>query len=390
MSTSVAPEISARPLTWLSEEELMFRATVKRFAKEQIAPLVREMDEHSQLNKGLLKQLFELGLLAIEIPEEYGGQGGSFFQSILAIEEIAAVDPSVGVVVDVQNTLVINAMMRWATTEQKARLLPKLAAEYVGSYALSEAGSGSDAFALATRAVEDGDGYVLNGRKLWITNAAEAGLYLVFANVNPEAGYKGITCFLVEREFDGFKVGKKEDKLGIRASSTCELLFDNCRVPKANILGEIGKGYKIAIETLNEGRIAIGGQMLGLAQGAFDHALAFSKQRKQFGKVLAEQQGIQFQLAEMATKIEGARLMVYNAARLRECGRPFVTEAAMAKLYSSTIAEEVASLAVEIFGGVGFTKDYPVEKLYRDAKIGRIYEGTSNLQKITIAKALLG
>ena len=390
MPSAVDSEIAPRPLTWLSEEEQMFRASVKRFAKEQIAPLVREMDDASQLNKGLLRQLFELGLLAIEIPEEYGGQGGSFFQSILAIEEIAAVDPSVGVVVDVQNTLVINAMMRWANPEQKARLLPKLAAEFVGSYALSEAGSGSDAFALTTKADEDGDAYVLNGRKLWITNAAEAGLYLVFANVNMEAGYKGITCFLVERNFAGFKVGKKEDKLGIRASSTCELLFDNCRVPKTNILGEVGKGYKIAIETLNEGRIAIGGQMLGLAQGAFDHALAYSKQRKQFGKLLVEQQGIQFQLAEMATKIEGARLMVYNAARLRECGRPFVTEAAMAKLYSSTIAEEVASLAVEIFGGVGFTKDYPVEKLYRDAKIGRIYEGTSNLQKITIAKALAG
>ena len=389
MPTASIPEALPRPLTWLTEEEQMFRATVRRFAKEQIAPLVRQMDDASHLDEGILRQLFELGLLAVEIPEEYGGQGGSFFQSVLAIEEIAAVDPAVAVVVDVQNTLVINAVMRWADNEQKKRLLPKLAANCLASYALSEAGSGSDAFALTTRAVEDGDGFVLNGRKLWITNAAEAGLFLVFSNANPQAGYKGITCFMVERDFPGFKVGKKEDKLGIRASSTCELLFDNCRVPKANVLGEVGKGYKIAIETLNEGRIAIGGQMVGLAQGAFDHARAYTKQRKQFGKLLNEQQGIQFQLAEMATKIEAARLMVYNAARLRECGRPFVTEAAMAKLYSSTIAEEVASQAVEIFGGVGFTKDYPVEKLYRDAKIGRIYEGTSNLQKITIAKALL-
>ena len=388
MPTAPIPDPLPRPLTWLTEEEQMFRATVRRFAKEQIAPLVRHMDDTSHLDEKLLRQLFELGLLAIEIPEEYGGQGGSFLQSVLAIEEIAMVDPAVAVVVDVQNTLVINAIMRWATEEQKKRWLPKLAANCLGSYALSEAGSGSDAFALTTRATEEPGAYVLNGRKLWITNAAEAGLFLVFANANPQAGYKGITCFVVERDFPGFKVGKKEDKLGIRASSTCELLFDNCRVPNANVLGEAGKGYKIAIETLNEGRIAIGGQMLGLAQGAFDHANAYTKQRKQFGKLLNEQQGIQFQLAEMATKIEAARLMVYNAARLRECGRPFVTEAAMAKLYSSTIAEEVASQAVEIFGGVGFTKDYPVEKLYRDAKIGRIYEGTSNLQKITIAKGL--
>ena len=389
MPTASIPEALPRPLTWLTEEEQMFRATVRRFAKEQIAPLVRQMDDDSHLDENILRQLFELGLLAIEIPEEYGGQGGSFLQSVLAIEEIAAVDPAVAVVVDVQNTLVINAVMRWASGEQKQRWLPQLAKSCLGSYALSEAGSGSDAFALTTRATEEGDNFVLNGRKLWITNAAEAGFFLVFANANPEAGYKGITCFVVQPDFPGFKVGKKEDKLGIRASSTCELLFDNCRVSKANVLGEIGKGYKIAIETLNEGRIAIGGQMLGLAQGAFDHARAYTKQRKQFGKLLNEQQGIQFQLAEMATKIEAARLMVYNAARLRECGRPFVTEAAMAKLYASTIAEEVASQAVEIFGGVGFTKDYPVEKLYRDAKIGRIYEGTSNLQKITIAKGLL-
>ncbi len=388
MSTEALVETSIRPLTWLTEEEQMFRSTVARFAKEQITPLVRHMDETSLLDKKLLRQLFDLGLLAVEIPEEFGGQGGSFFQSVLAIEEIAKVDPAVAVVVDVQNTLVINAILRWGTLEQKKRIFPYLSATYLGAYALSEAGSGSDAFALTTRAVEDGDNWVLNGRKLWITNAAEAGLYLVFANMNPDAGYKGITCFMVERDFPGFQVGKKEDKLGIRASSTCELLFDNCRVPKSNVLGELGKGYKIAIETLNEGRIAIGGQMLGLAQGAFDHALAYTKQRKQFGKLIQEHQGIQFQLAEMATKIEAARLLVYNAARLRESGRPFVTEAAMAKLYASTIAEEVASQAIEIFGGVGFTKDYPVEKLYRDAKIGRIYEGTSNLQKITIAKGL--
>ena len=378
------------PLTQLNDEERMFRDTVRKFAREQIGPHVREMDETAHFREDIMRQLFELGLMSIEIPEEYGGQGGTFFQAVLAVEEVAAVDPSAAVIVDVQNTLVINALLRWTTAGQKQRYLPRLAKDTSASYALSEAGSGSDAFALQTRAVEDGDFYVITGRKLWITNAKEAGLFLLFANVNPEAGYKGITCFLVEAGTPGFTVGRKEDKLGIRASSTCELVFDGCRVPKANIIGDVGKGYKIAIETLNEGRIAIGGQMVGLAQGAFNHALAYTKQRKQFGKTLADFQGIQFQIAEMATKIEAARLLVYNAARLREAGQPFLTEAAMAKYYSSIIAEEVASQAVEIFGGIGFTKECPAEKFYRDAKIGRIYEGTSNMQRVTIAKQLLG
>ncbi|MBM3813558.1 MAG: acyl-CoA dehydrogenase [Acidimicrobiia bacterium] len=368
----------------------MFANAVRQFAREQIAPHVREMDEQAQFRPGILKQLFELGLMGIEIPEEYDGQGGTFFQAVLAIEELAAVDPTAAVIIDVQNTLVNNAMLRWGNEDQKSRYLPKLATEMVSCYALSEAGSGSDAFALQTRAEETGDNYLLNGRKLWITNAKEAGLFLVFANANPEAGYKGITCFLVEREFPGFQVGRKEDKLGIRASSTCELILDNCRVPKSNVLGEVGKGYKIAIETLNEGRIAIGGQMIGLARGALDHALAYAKQRKQFGKPIAEFQAVQIELAEMATELEAARLLVYNAARLKEAGLPFLKEAAMAKLFSSQVAETIASRAVEIFGGAGFTKEYPVEKLYRDAKIGRIYEGTSNMQRLTIAKQLLG
>ena len=368
----------------------MFRESVHRFAKEQIAPHVRAMDEEGVFRPDILRQLFELGLMGIEIPEELGGQGGSFFQAVIAIEELAAVDPSAAVIVDVQNTLVNNALLRWGTEDQKTRYLPALASTMVASYALSEAGSGSDAFALQTRALRDGDGYVLNGRKLWITNASEAGLFLLFANLKPEAGYKGITCFLVERGFPGFAVGRKEDKLGIRASSTCELILDNCRVPAGNVLGEEGKGYKIAIETLNEGRIAIGGQMIGLARGALDHATAYAKQRKQFGKPIAEFQAVQMDLADMATEVEAARLLVYNAARLREAGQPFLKEAAMAKYYSSLIAETVASRAVEIFGGVGFTKDYPVEKLYRDAKIGRIYEGTSNMQRATIARQLLG
>ena len=367
----------------------MFRDTIRKFALEQIAPYVREMDEEAKFRHGILRQFFELGLMGIEIPEDYGGQGGSFFQAVLAIEEIAAVDPAAAVIVDVQNTLVINALLRWASEDQKRRYLPRLAADTVAAYALSEAGSGSDAFALATHAVDGGDHYLVSGRKLWITNAAEAGLFLLFANANPDAGYKGITAFLIDRDFPGFQVGRKEDKLGIRASSTCELILDGCPVPKANVVGDVGRGYKIAIETLNEGRIAIGGQMIGLARGALDHALAYAKQRKQFGKTIAEFQGIQFSLAEMATSLEAARLLVYNAARLREAGLPFLTEAAMAKYYSSQIAEEIASAAVEILGGVGFTKDYPVEKLYRDAKIGRIYEGTSNMQRVTIARQLL-
>jgi butyryl-CoA dehydrogenase/short/branched chain acyl-CoA dehydrogenase len=328
--------------------------------------------------------------MGIEAPEEYGGQGGTFFQAVLAVEELAAVDASAAVIVDVQNTLVINALLRWASEEQKRRYLPRLVRDTVGAYALSEAGAGSDAFALATRAVEQDDAYSLTGRKLWITNAYEAGVFLVFANANPEAGHRGITCFLVEREFPGFAVGKKEDKLGIRASSTCELILENCRVPKANVMGKAGIGYKIAIETLNEGRIAIGAQMVGIARGALDHALAYAKQRKQFGKPIAEFQAVQCDLARMATDLEAARLLVYNAARLRDAGLPFTKEAAMAKYFASQIAETVASRAIEIFGGIGFTKDAPVEKYYRDAKIGRIYEGTSNMQLLTIARHALG
>jgi short-chain 2-methylacyl-CoA dehydrogenase len=378
------------PLSALSEEERMFQDTVRRFARERIAPYVREMDAAGVFRKDLLCEMFELGLMGIEIPEEYGGQGGNFFQAVLAVEELAAVDPSAAVIVDVQNTIANNVIIRWGNGDQKQRYLPKLASGTVASFALSEAGSGSDAFALTTRAIQRGGDYLITGRKLWITNAAEAGLFLLFANINPEAGYRGITCFLVERDFPGFQVGKKEDKLGIRASSTCELILDDCRVPAGNVLGEVGKGYKIAIETLNEGRIAIGAQMAGLARGALEHAIAYAKQRQQFGKPIAEFQGVQFELAEMATEVEAARLLVYNAARLRDAGHPFVTEAAMAKYFASQVAEATASRAVEIFGGVGFTKDYPVEKLYRDAKIGRIYEGTTNIQKLTIAKQILG
>jgi butyryl-CoA dehydrogenase/short/branched chain acyl-CoA dehydrogenase len=384
--TSSAPP---PPLTALGEEERMFQDAVRSFARERIAPHVREMDAAAMFRKDLLHEMFELGLMGIEIPEEYGGQGGSFFQAVLAVEALASVDPSAAVIVDVQNTIANNVIIRWGTEDQKRRYLPKLANEMVASFALSEAGSGSDAFALATRAIKRGDEYFITGRKLWITNAGEAGLFLLFANANPEAGHRGITCFLVERGFPGFQVGKKEDKLGIRASSTCELILDDCRVPAGNVLGEVGKGYKIAIETLNEGRIAIGAQMTGLAQGALDHAIAYAKQRQQFGKPIAEFQGVQFELAQMATEVEAARLLVYNAARLRDAGHPYVTEAAMAKYFASQVAEDTASRAVEIFGGVGFTKDYPVEKLYRDAKIGRIYEGTTNIQKLTIAKQIL-
>ncbi len=389
MLASEQTEVRPSPLTRLSEEEKLFQSTVRRFAREQIGPHVREMDEAGLFRKDIIRQFFELGLMGIEIPEEYGGQGGSFFQCVMAVEELSAVDPSAGVIVDVQNTIVNNAVMRWANAEQKQRYLPRLATDTVSSYALSEAGSGSDAFALATQAQDCGDHFLLNGRKLWITNAAESGLFLLFANANPGAGYRGITAFLIERGFPGFQVGKKEDKLGLRASSTCELVLDNCRVPRENVMGEVGKGYKIAIETLNEGRIAIGAQMIGLARGALDHAIAYARQRKQFGKTIGDFQGVQFQLAKMATEVEAARLLVYNAARMRDAGLPFVTEAAMAKYYSSEIAEKVASRAIEVFGGVGVTKDYPVEKLYRDAKIGRIYEGTSNIQLVTIAKKLL-
>src|SRR5262245_22082937 len=348
------------------------------------------MDEKAKMPRDLIDKLFELGVMGIEIPEKYGGAGATFFHSVLAVEALSTVDPSVGVLVDVQNTLVINALVRWGSEDQQLRYLPQLAGRTVGAYALSEAGSGSDAFALTTRAVESGGDFVLTGRKLWITNANEADVFIVFATVNPEAGYRGITAFLVERGFAGFTVGKKEDKLGIRASSTCELLLEACRVPRANVLGEVGRGYKVAIETLNEGRIGIGAQMIGLARGALDHAIAYTKERKQFGKALAEFQGVQFQIAHAAIEVESAGLLVYNAARLRDAGMPFLTEAAMVEEWSSELGERVASKAIEVHGGVGITKDYPVEKLYRDAKIGRIYEGTSNIQLLTIAKKLLG
>ena len=383
-------EAAAQPLTALSEEEKFFQTTVRKFAREQIRPYIREMDEAAVFRKDIIRQFFDMGLMAIEIPEEYGGQGGTFFQAVLAVEELSAVDPSAGVIVDVQNTICNNALLRWATPEQKSKYLPRLAENTVASYALSEAGSGSDAFAMATRAEDCGDHFLVTGRKLWITNAAEAGFFLLFANARPEAGYRGVTAFLIEREFPGFQVGKKEDKLGLRASSTCELIIDNCRVPRENVLGEVGKGYKVAIETLNEGRIAIGAQMIGLARAALEHAVAYARERKQFGKTIGEFQGVQFDLARMATEIEAARLLVYNAARLRDAGMPFLTEAAMAKYFSSEIAEKAASKAIEVHGGVGITKDYPVETLYRDAKIGRIYEGTSNIQLVTIAKKLLG
>ena len=385
----VNPHLS-RVLTHLDEEELLFQASVRRFAREQVLPYVRDMDELGSFRKTLLTQLFALGLMGIEIPEEFGGQGGNFFQCVLAVEELSAVDPSVGIMVDVQNTIVINALLRWANDAQKSKYLPRLAANTVGCYALSEAGSGSDAFALATTATDQGDHWSLTGRKLWISNAIEGGLFLVFANANPEAGYRGITAFLVEREFPGFTVGRKENKIGLRASSTCEVILEDCKVPRENVIGEVGKGYKIAIETLNEGRIAIGAQMIGLARGALDSAVAYAKQRKQFGQPIGHFQGVQFQLANMATELEAARLLVYNAARMRDAGLPFVSQAAMAKLYSSQVAEKIASEAIEVFSGIGITKDCPAEKFYRDAKIGRIYEGTSNVQLLTIAKQLLG
>jgi len=380
----------AQPLTLLAEDEVLFRDSVREFAEGQIRPLVREMDEHAKIPRSLVDQLFDLGVMGIEVPETYGGAGASFFHAVLAVEELSRVDPSVGVLVDVQNTLVVNALMRWGSDDIKRRYLTKLAANTVGAYALSEAGSGSDAFALTTRAREDGDAYLITGRKLWITNGNEADVFLVFATVNPEAGYRGITAFVVDRGTAGFTVGKKEDKLGIRASSTCELIFEDCRVPKANVLGEVGKGYKTAIETLNEGRIGIGAQMIGLAAGALDHTIKYTKERKQFGKPIAEFQAVQHQIARAAVDVEAARLTVYNAARLRDAGKPFLTEAAICKIFSSEVAERVSSLAVNLFGGNGFVKEYPVEKLFRDAKIGQIYEGTSNLQLQTIAKQLLG
>jgi butyryl-CoA dehydrogenase/short/branched chain acyl-CoA dehydrogenase len=380
----------ALPLTSFSEDEQLFRDNIRQFAEERVRPLVKEMDEKQVMDSGLIQELFQLGVMGIEIPAEYGGGGGTFFEAILAVEEISKVDPSVGVLVDVQNTLVINALLRWGTEEQKRKYLTKMATDTVGAYALSEAGSGSDAFALTTRAELKGDHYVINGRKLWITNAKEAGVFILIATVDPSAGYKGITAFIVERDFPGFTVGKKEDKLGIRASSTCELILEDCKVPKENVLGQVGKGYKVAIETLNEGRIGIGAQMVGLAGGAWNHASKYAQERKQFGKAIGEFQGVQFQLAQAATEIEAARMLLYNAARMKDAHVDFVKEAAMTKLYTSQVAERVASLSVEIYGGYGFVKDYPVEKYYRDAKIGKIYEGTSNMQLNTIAKMVLG
>ena len=384
------PIAGGSPLTVLAEDEQLLRDSVLEFADQRVRPLVRDMDEHAKMPRDLIDDLFGLGVMGIEIPEAFGGAGATFFHSVLAVEALSQVDPSVGLLVDVQNTLVTNALIRWGSDDIKQRHLPAMATRTVGAYALSESGSGSDAFAMATRATAGDGGFILNGRKLWITNGNEADLFIVFATINPEAGYRGITAFLVERGATGFTVGKKEDKLGIRASSTCELLFEDCFVSAASVLGEVGKGYKVAIETLNEGRIGIGAQMIGLARGALDHAVAYTKERKQFGKALADFQAVQFQLAQAAAELEAARLLVYNAARLRDARRPFLKEAAICKLYSSQIAEHVASLAVQLYGGYGYVKDYPVEKLYRDAKIGQIYEGTSNMQLQTIAKLLLG
>ncbi len=388
-ATAHAVASAPAPLVSLTEDEVLFRDTVRQFADESVRPHVKEMDEKGVFEHSLIDQFFELGLMSIEVPEEYGGGAGTFFEAILAVEELSRVDPSAGVVVDVQNTLVNNALLRWTTAEQKKRYLPRMCKDTVGAYALSEAGSGSDAFALQTRAELNGSEYVLNGQKLWITNAKEAGVFILLATVDPTLGYKGITAFIVEKSFPGFSVGKKEDKLGIRASSTCELILEDCRVPKENVLGEVGKGYKIAIETLNEGRIGIGAQMLGLARGAWEFAMKYAQERKQFGKSISEFQGIQFQIAQMATEIEAARMLLYNCARMKDAGMSFLKEAAMTKLYTSQVAERVASLCVEIYGGYGFTKDYPVEKFFRDSKIGKIYEGTSNMQLQTIAKLVM-
>jgi len=381
--------VTTPPLTTLSDDERLFQDSVYEFADREVRPLVRRMDEEAAMARGLIDRLFELGVMGIEVPDADGGAGGTFFHAVLAVEALSRVDPSIGVLVDVQNTLVVNALLRWGSEAQRREYLPRLAQKTVGAYALSEAGSGSDAFALTTRAVERGDAFALTGRKLWITNAHEADIFVVFATVNPDAGYRGITAFVLERGATGFTIGHKEDKLGIRASSTCELIFEDCIVARDRVLGEVGKGYKVAIETLNEGRIGIGAQMIGLAQGALDHAVGYTKERKQFGAAVATFQGVQFQLARAATEVAAARLLVYNAARLRDAGQPFLQEAAMAKLFSSEVAEHIASLAVNLFGGNGFVKDYPVEKLYRDAKIGQIYEGTSNLQLQTIAKQIL-
>ena len=389
MATDTIESLPAAPLTVLSEEEQMFQQSVREFAIERVRPLVHDMDREATMSKELIANFFDLGIMGIEAPEQFGGAGSSFFNAVLVVEELSHVDASCGVLVDVQNTLVNNAVIRWGNDDQKSKYLAMLSRDTVGAYALSEAGSGSDAFALATRAEDKGDHWVINGRKLWITNAAEAGVFIVFANANPDAGYKGITAFLIERDFPGFSVGKKEDKTGIRASSTCELILEDCRVPKENVLGQPGKGYKIAIETLNEGRIGIGAQMLGVARGALEHAIAYTKERRQFGQSISEFQGVQFQIAQAATDLEAARLMVYNAARLKDAKKPFLREAAMAKLFSSQVAERVTSLAVQLFGGNGYTKEYPVEKFWRDSKVGQIYEGTSNMQLATIAKTIL-
>jgi alkylation response protein AidB-like acyl-CoA dehydrogenase len=389
-SQSAIEQRTCRPLTTLSEDEQMFRASVREFADGELRPRVEAMEEHAKLDPTLIKQCFDLGLMGIETPEEYGGAGASFFTAILAVEELSRVDASVGVLVDVQNTLVNNALIRYGSEDQKKKYLPQLATEKVGAYALSEAGSGSDAFAMQTRAVADGDHFIINGRKLWITNGNEADIFIVFANANPEAGYRGITAFVVEKSTAGFSVGKKENKLGIRASSTVELILEDCRVSKDDVIGEIGKGYKVSIETLNEGRIGIGAQMIGIAGGALAAALAYTTEREQFGKSINQFQGVQFQLADMATELEAARLLVYNAARMKDAGQNFVKEAAMAKLFSSRAAERISSKAIEMFGGYGFVKDYPVEKFWRDSKIGAIYEGTSNMQLQTIAKLLIG
>ena len=379
--------MSSRPaLTILSEDESAFKDAIRDFAESEIKPLVTEMDEQAKMKPELIKKLFEMGLMGIETPEKYGGAGSTFTMACMAVEELGRVDGSVSVLVDVQNTLVTNAILKWGTEAQKENYLPKMASSWVGAYALSESSSGSDAFALKLKAEKKGDKYILNGTKLWITNGNEASFFIVFANIDLSMGYKGITAFLVEKTFPGFKVGKKEDKLGIRASSTCELLFENCEVPVANVIGEVGKGYKIAIETLNEGRIGIGAQMVGIAQGAYEAALKYVKSREQFGKSISSYQGVQFQLAEMRTQLEASRLMVYNAARLKDSGQDFIEAAAMAKLYSSQAAEKITSRAIDLFGGNGFTKEYPVEKFWRDAKIGQIYEGTSNMQLQTIAK----
>jgi len=389
MTTQTVDLSPGTPLTVLSQEEQMFQQSVRDFAVEKIRPLVHDMDKSGTMSPDLIRSFFELGIMGIEVPDTWGGAGSTFFNAVLVVEELSHVDASCGVVVDVQNTLVNNAILRWGNDDQKSKYLPLLATETLGAYALSEAGSGSDAFALATRAEDRGDHWVLNGRKLWITNAAEAGIFIIFANANPDAGYKGITAFIIERDFPGFSVGKKEDKTGIRASSTCELILEDCRVPKENVVGEAGKGYKIAIETLNEGRIGIGAQMIGIARGALEYAIAYARERKQFGKPISEFQGVQFQIAQAATELEAARLMVYNAARLKDARKPFLREAAMAKLFSSQVCERVTSLSVEILGGNGYTREYPVEKFWRDSKIGTIYEGTSNMQLSTIAKTFL-